>query len=141
MNNKSKTKGPISTFEGVKISEGNVYTGAQITCLNVTDTTATTTVRMHTSRPSNRSANGVINNRLQKKNKIEWTLETHRELNKTDNEAPHIVSSIKEDSELGENIKEKEYNHSVRNIKSVETEDSSNLTSTEYKRIVSSFAT
>lgn len=49
--------------------------------------------------------------------------------NENDTEVPHIVCPTKKDSELDETIKEKSYNRSVRNIKSLESSIPSTLTS------------
>lgn len=68
----------------ISAERGNVYTWAEVEVLSVTDTTATTTDRIYTSGPSNRSATGVINNRVLKiENGIE-DLEAIKELNEID---------------------------------------------------------
>lgn len=56
--------GPMSKVESAKISEGKVAH------LNVTDTTITTTRRIHTLAPSDRAATGVNNTKTKKKKNV-----------------------------------------------------------------------
>lgn len=68
-----KNNGPMSTVEGAKISVDKVVIWAKDAVIRFTDTTVTTTDRMHTSGSSDRSAIGINNTRvLRKQNVMEW---------------------------------------------------------------------
>ena len=133
-----KNNGPMSSVKGAKISGGKVNTWAEVAGLGVTDTTVTTTERIHTSGPSDRSATGVNNTRvLKKQNGMDSSiedLEVPKELNETDTEVPHTATPSKEDLVLDEITDKKRWTHykrSLRYIRSLDNRDPSTLTSKE----------